>query len=138
MNKIFQMIRGTQEEMYFAHETKKDEVVEKTLKEFEDKGWKLKSMLTVPEETFYRIKFEYVYNKHMTYLGLYHSGTVMQTEDKIVDTKDLAFKTARVLVILGNTIIDSNYDVRIPELVHQYINFSFFNKADKFREMVLS
>lgn len=130
MNRVFVITKRTQEEMYFAHETKTDEAVTKALEEFQSTGWKLKTMFSLTEENFYKLKMNYFYSKHMEYLNNYKKDPSGQ--EKTMSTENAVIKTAKSLIHLANVIIESDFDIEIPELVHSYLCYQLYSKEEDF------
>jgi hypothetical protein len=135
MNHVYVLTRNGEEEMYFA--PSQMEGVDKDLKDFQEQGWKIKTTQTLSDESFIRLRFGYLYDKHGTYLKVYHGESSLEI-DSPNSIEDLVFNSAVALVKLANTCIDNDFDIQIPELVHQYINVFFFKDIDSFRESVLS
>jgi hypothetical protein len=138
MNHVYVLTRNGEEEMYFA--PSQMEGVDRDLENFQKNGWKIKNTQALSDESFLKLKFRYLYDKHVIYLEMHRAGEPLTVEGRSSDMTmaDIVFDTALALVKLANLCIDNDFDVEIPELVHQYINIFFFKDIDSFKESVLS
>jgi hypothetical protein len=139
MNQIYSLTKGEFKELYFVHASTSQETVEKDLEEFRNAGWKDVLLMEVEDEMYYKLKFETVLNKHITYLGIYEEGANCETEEgQTVASQELVISTAKTLVNIARKAMRKDYDIEIPELVHYYLMKYDREDPQTFEEAVLN